>query len=70
MNAITIKEGDQLLEAKLTNGENDIMIAVKSGKAIRFPESKVRPMGRTASGVRGIWDGRRRRSDRYGLCRA
>lgn len=55
VNAITIKEGDQLLEAKLTNGENDIMIAVKSGKAIRFPESKVRPMGRTASGVRGIW---------------
>ena len=41
VNAITIKEGDQLLEAKLTNGENDIMIAVKSGKAIRFPESKV-----------------------------
>lgn len=54
VNAITIKEGDQLLEAKLTNGENDIMIAVKSGKAIRFPESKVRPMGRTATGVRGI----------------
>lgn len=55
VNAITIKEGDQLLEAKLTNGEDDIMIAVKSGKAIRFPECKVRPMGRTASGVRGIW---------------
>lgn len=54
VNAITIKEGDQLLEAKLTNGNNDIMIAVKSGKAIRFPEAKVRPMGRTASGVRGI----------------
>lgn len=54
VNAITIKEGDQLLEAKLTNGENDIMLAVKSGKAIRFPEQKVRPMGRTASGVRGI----------------
>lgn len=54
VNAITIKEGDQLLDAKLTNGENDIMIAVKSGKAIRFPEYKVRPMGRTASGVRGI----------------
>lgn len=54
VNAITIKEGDQLLEAKLTNGENDIMIAVKSGKAIRFPEAKVRPMGRTASGVRAI----------------
>lgn len=55
VNAITIKEGDQLLEAKLTNGSNDIMIAVKSGKAIRFPEAKVRPMGRTAAGVRGIW---------------
>ena len=54
VNAITIKEGDQLLEAKLTNGKNDIMLAVKSGKAIRFPEEKVRPMGRTASGVRGI----------------
>lgn len=54
VNAITIKEGDQLLEAKLTNGKNDIMLAVKSGKAIRFPEGKVRPMGRTASGVRGI----------------
>lgn len=55
VNAITIKDGDQLLEAKLTNGSNDIMIAVRSGKAIRFPESKVRPMGRTASGVKGIW---------------
>ena len=54
VNAITIKEGDQLLDARLTNGEDDIMIAVKSGKAIRFPESKVRPMGRIASGVRGI----------------
>ena len=54
VNAITIKEGDSLLEAKLTNGKNDIMIAAKSGKAIRFPEEKVRPMGRTASGVRGI----------------
>jgi len=54
VNAITIKEGDQLLDARLTNGDCDIMIAVKSGKAIRFPEHKVRPMGRTASGVRGI----------------
>jgi len=54
VNAITIKEGDQLLDAKMTNGECDIMIAVKSGKAIRFPEEKVRPMGRTASGVKGI----------------
>lgn len=54
VNAITIKEGDQLLNAQLTNGKSDIMIAVKSGKAIRFPEEKVRPMGRTASGVKGI----------------
>ena len=54
VNAITIKDGDQLLDAKMTNGESDIMIAIKSGKAIRFPEEKVRPMGRTASGVKGI----------------
>ncbi len=54
INAITIKEGDQLLEAKLTNGQNDIMMAKRSGRAIRFPESKVRPMGRSAAGVRGV----------------
>ena len=54
INAITIKEGDQLLEAKMTNGSSHIMLAVKSGKAIRFEEEKVRPMGRTAAGVRGI----------------
>lgn len=54
INAITIKEGDELLEAKLTNGESQVMLALKSGKAIRFEESKTRPMGRTASGVRGI----------------
>jgi len=54
INAITVREGDTLLEAKLTNGEQDIMLAVKSGKAIRFPESKVRGMGRNASGVRAI----------------
>jgi DNA gyrase subunit A len=54
VNAITIKDGDKLLEAKLTNGESEIMIAVRSGKAIRFNESIVRPIGRTASGVRGI----------------
>ena len=54
INAITIREGDTLLEAKLTNGEQDIMMAVRSGKAIRFPESKVRSMGRNASGVRAI----------------
>ena len=54
INAIVIREGDQLLEAKLTNGNMDIMIAVKSGKAIRFNESAVRPMGRVASGVKAI----------------
>jgi len=54
INAITIREGDTLLEAKLTNGEQDIMLAVRSGKAIRFPEDKVRSMGRSASGVRAI----------------
>ena len=54
LNAITIKDGDELLEAKLTNGNSQIMLAVKSGKAIRFEESKTRPMGRNASGVRGI----------------
>ena len=54
INAITIREEDQLLEAKMTNGTSQIMIAVKSGKCIRFEEEKVRSMGRTASGVRGI----------------
>ncbi|WP_338734044.1 DNA gyrase subunit A [Mangrovimonas cancribranchiae] len=54
INAITIKEGDELLEAKLTTGDSQVMLAVKSGKAIRFEESKTRPMGRNASGVRGI----------------
>ncbi|MGB0376704.1 MAG: DNA gyrase subunit A [Flavobacteriaceae bacterium] len=54
INAITIKDGDELLEAKLTTGQSQIMLAVKSGKAIRFEESKTRPMGRGASGVRGI----------------
>lgn len=54
INAITVKDGDELLEAKLTNGESEILLAVKSGKAIRFEEGKTRPMGRNASGVRGI----------------
>ena len=54
INAITIKDEDELLEARLTNGSSQIMLAVKSGKAIRFEESKTRPMGRNASGVRGI----------------
>lgn len=54
INAITINEGDQLLEAKLTNGQNEVFIASRSGNAIRFNERTVRPMGRTAAGVRGI----------------
>ena len=54
INAITIKDNDELLEAKLTNGDSQVMIALKSGKCIRFEESKTRPMGRNASGVRGI----------------
>ena len=54
INAITIKEGDELLEAKLTTGDSQVMLGLKSGKTIRFEESKTRPMGRTASGVRGI----------------
>lgn len=54
INAITIREDDELLEAKLTTGDSQVMLALKSGKAIRFEEAKTRPMGRTASGVRGI----------------
>ncbi|MEO0506523.1 MAG: DNA gyrase subunit A [Bacteroidota bacterium] len=54
INAITIREGDELLEAKLTTGTSEILLGLKSGKAIRFEESKTRPMGRNASGVRGI----------------
>lgn len=54
INAVGIREGDMLLEAKLTNGSNEIILAAKAGRAIRFNESTVRPMGRTASGVRGI----------------
>ncbi|WP_109301276.1 DNA gyrase subunit A [Aquimarina sp. AU474] len=54
INAITIKDDDELLEAKLTDGKSQVMLAVKSGKAIRFEEEKTRPMGRGASGVRGI----------------
>ncbi len=52
--AITIRDGDELLEAKMTNGECEVMMALKSGKAVRFNEQTVRPMGRNASGVRGI----------------
>ncbi|MDT8413139.1 MAG: DNA gyrase subunit A [Vicingaceae bacterium] len=54
INAITVRDGDRLLEAKLTSGEDEILLALKSGKAIRFNESTTRPMGRNASGVRGI----------------
>ncbi len=54
INAITVREGDQLLEARLTNGTSEIVMALRSGRAIRFNESTVRPMGRTAAGVRGI----------------
>ncbi|MEM1260170.1 MAG: DNA gyrase subunit A [Bacteroidota bacterium] len=54
INAITIREEDELLEAKLTTGTSQIFLGLKSGKAIRFEESKTRPMGRNASGVRGI----------------
>jgi len=54
INAININEGDSLLEANLTSGTSEIVMALKSGRAIRFNESKVRPMGRTATGVRGI----------------
>lgn len=54
INAITIREGDQLLNVRLTNGSSDIVIGIRSGKAIRFPEEKVRPMGRNAAGVRGV----------------
>lgn len=54
INAIGINEGDALIEAKLTNGKNEIILAIQSGKAIRFNEQDVRSMGRTAAGVRGI----------------
>ncbi|SDB94303.1 DNA gyrase subunit A [Williamwhitmania taraxaci] len=54
VNAITIKEGDQLIEAKLTNGKSDILLAAREGKAVRFPEDQARAIGRTGSGVKGI----------------
>ncbi len=54
INAITIRDDDQLLEARLTNGNNEVLMALKSGRAIRFNENTVRPMGRNASGVKGI----------------
>ncbi len=54
INAISINEGDNLLDVKLTNGKMDVLIGIRSGRAIRFPETKVRPMGRTATGVNGV----------------
>ena len=54
INAIGVREGDELLEAKMTTGSSQIIMGLKSGKAIRFEESKTRPMGRNASGVRGV----------------
>lgn len=54
INAITVREDDELLEARLTTGDSQVMLAVKSGKAVRFEEKKTRPMGRNATGVRGI----------------
>ena len=54
INAITVREGDELLQACLTDGDSEVVIAKKQGKAIRFPEAKVRPMGRTAAGLRGV----------------
>jgi DNA gyrase subunit A len=54
INAVTIRDNDELLEAKLTNGDNEILLGLKSGKAIRFHESKVRAVGRTAQGVKGV----------------
>jgi DNA gyrase subunit A len=54
INAITVRDGDELMEAKLTTGSSQVLIGLRSGKAIRFEESKTRPMGRNASGVRGV----------------
>ena len=54
VNAITVRENDNLLEAILTDGDNDILIAAKNGKCVRFHESDARAIGRTATGVRGI----------------
>ena len=54
INAITVREGDELVQACITDGNSEVLIAKRSGKAIRFPEAKVRPMGRTAAGVRGV----------------
>ena len=68
VNAITIKEGDQLIEAKLTSGDSEVLLAAKEGKAIRFNEKAVRPIGRTGAGVKGITIDGRRRGRRHDLC--
>jgi DNA gyrase subunit A len=69
VNAITILEGDELLEVKMTNGNCDIIMAVKSGRAIHFPEEKVRPTGRGAIGVAGIEVENDRRSGWHDMCK-
>jgi DNA gyrase subunit A len=67
INAITVRDGDTLLEVLLTNGTNEIMLASKAGKVVRFNESKVRPMGRNASGVRGISLGEEKDNEVIGM---
>lgn len=67
INAITVREGDSLLEVLLTNGTNEIMLASKAGKVVRFNEANVRPMGRNASGVRGINLGEEKNNEVIGM---
>jgi DNA gyrase subunit A len=67
INAITVREGDALLEVLLTNGTNEIMLASKAGKVVRFNETNVRPMGRNASGVRGINLGEEKNNEVIGM---
>lgn len=67
INAITVREGDALLEVLLTNGTNEIMLASKAGKVVRFNEANVRPMGRNASGVRGINIGEEKGNEVIGM---
>ena len=67
INAITVREGDTLLEVLLTNGTNEIMLASKAGKVVRFNEANVRPMGRNASGVRGINIGEEKGNEVIGM---
>lgn len=67
INAINIHEGDQLLEARLTNGQSEVLMALRSGRAIRFSENTVRPMGRNAAGVRGITLADRKKDEVIGM---